>query len=189
MLWPRLRPRRRRYGQPGPLRLRHLGGLYVRHRALLRHVERLSLQLRPDLHQHQRHGGQQRELRVRHRRRASEDTDYLEKLDRSWGQKKPKDPKMAGCSAYYKKPKVRREDRGTDKIFTIMHFAGRTPDCARRLIARLLHRRAFINFSDTARSSEACRKTTLSVYGTMCGAVTTGCSAQPEMLVYHKWNI
>ena len=40
--------------------------------------------------------------------RSSKDAAYLEKLDSTWGQKTPKDPKTAGCMEYYRKPKVRR---------------------------------------------------------------------------------
>ena len=53
---PRLRPRRRRHGQPGPLRLRRLGGLHVRHGALLlqstqpvQHLQQLRRVPRRDL--------------------------------------------------------------------------------------------------------------------------------------------
>lgn len=56
--------------------------------------------------------------------RASTDLNFLEKLDRSWDQKTQKNPKFSGCLDYYRKPRVRREDRGTDKIFTVVHFAG-----------------------------------------------------------------
>ena len=60
--------------------------------------------------------------------RSSLDIDYLKKLDKSWGGK-IKDKKLEGQASYYMKPKVRREDNGTDKLFTIVHFAGPVHYC------------------------------------------------------------
>ena len=60
--------------------------------------------------------------------RSSQDVDFLQKLDRSWSGK-IKDKKMVGQAAFYKKPNVRREDNGTDKLFTVLHFAGPVHYC------------------------------------------------------------